>query len=446
MSTTRTGRAASLARSRAAAIPKLRLLFTPERGICTDPPFVLMQGRRSVIGRAVRSDEGIQLSDERVSRQHAQLQLTGSDVTVTDCGSKNGTYLNGAHVSSAKLKDGDILQIGDSFLVMRVEPLRLPPSEISSLAGASSVIRQLSADILSVARTSLSVLLLGESGTGKEVAAHALHAESGRQGMFVAVNCTAIPESLAESVLFGQIPGAYTGATAQPGLFRAAEGGTLLLDEVGDLSAPMQPKLLRVLETGEVYPVGSTRSVRVNVRVVAATNQDLPQLVRLGRFRGDLYTRLAGSTLLLPPLRTRREDILILAGRFHPELERVLNVTLVAALLLHSWPYNVRELKKVMEELKVRGNLDATLRRLEEAMARTADASIGPPEDEQPGSQMGRPRGAPAPTREQLIAVLSERHGIIRQVAQTLGCSARQVGRWIEQYKLEIEDYRRKPA
>ena len=208
-----------------------------------------------------------------------------------------------------------------------------------------------------VAQTDLPVLLLGETGSGKEGAAQWLHARSGRPAhRFVTINCAALSESVIESELFGHERGAFTGAlAAREGLFEAAHGGTLLLDEVGEFSARAQAKLLRVLETGEVVRVGSHQPRKVDVRVVAATHRDLPTLVQQGTFREDLYFRLSGLTLTIAPLRNRPSEIVPLANLFLRRLARSMGRPVwhladdaIAALLRHAWPGNVRELRNVV--------------------------------------------------------------------------------------------------
>jgi two-component system response regulator HydG len=237
-------------------------------------------------------------------------------------------------------------------------------AEAGDVIGDSPAIRGVLALVRQVAPTAATVLIQGESGTGKELVARALHDLSHRRGKpFVRVNCAALPETLLESELFGYEKGAFTGAVGRKdGRFQLADDGTLLLDEVGDLSLLTQAKLLRVLQEGEFEPLGATRTVKVDVRVVAATNQDLAQLVKEKRFREDLYYRLQVITVTVPPLRERREDILILAQHFlrrfatknHREMEGFTEAAL-ARLLEHSWPGNVRELEHVIERAVILG-------------------------------------------------------------------------------------------
>jgi DNA-binding NtrC family response regulator len=234
---------------------------------------------------------------------------------------------------------------------------RESPLSSSCIIGASKPIRDLFEQIALVARRAGAVLITGESGTGKELFARAVHDASGRDGAFVPVNCAAIPAELIESELFGHTDGAFTGAKgARSGLFESADGGTIFLDEIGDLPLPMQPKLLRVLQDGATRRVGSDRERRVKTRVVAATNRDLESDVRAGKFREDLYWRLNVIQLNLPPLRKRPFDIPLLIEHFVTRYaeasgEQPLEVSAEALALLtaYSWPGNVRELENVIE-------------------------------------------------------------------------------------------------
>ncbi|MBL8818863.1 MAG: sigma-54-dependent Fis family transcriptional regulator [Planctomyces sp.] len=229
------------------------------------------------------------------------------------------------------------------------EQLELQGSQ-GSILGVSRPVKKLLSMIERAARSELPVLLRGESGTGKELVARELHNMSSRRnGPFIAVNTAAIADSLSESELFGHVRGAFTGADrAREGVFKAASGGTLFLDEIGDMSASVQTRLLRVLQEGLIQPVGATDPVRVDVRIISATHQDLEQAIVDRAFRQDLYFRLKGIELHLPPLRSRQEDILLLARTFLGG-ERYLSAEAVTALLQYAFPGNVRELKQMMQ-------------------------------------------------------------------------------------------------
>ncbi len=231
-------------------------------------------------------------------------------------------------------------------------------SAFGDLIGASPAMREIFALIRKIAHGRSSVLLTGESGTGKEVVARTIHYHGSRaEKPFIPINCTAIPEGLLESELFGHVRGAFTGAhTSKRGLFEKADGGTLFLDEIGDMGLGLQSKLLRVLQDREVRPVGGTQSIVVDVRIIAASNRDLESEIAAGRFREDLYYRLNVIPIQIPPLRERREDVPVLAAAFLDEFAARLGKTVesiepaaMAALVAYDWPGNVRELRNVVE-------------------------------------------------------------------------------------------------
>ena len=238
-------------------------------------------------------------------------------------------------------------------LQTQVETLRQQLSSsgatFGSIRGSSRPMQRLFTQIERSAITDLPVLIRGESGTGKELIARELHQRSPRASKpFVAVNTAAVSENLVESELFGHVKGAFTGADrAREGVFRRADGGTLFLDEIGDMPASVQTRLLRVLQEGIVQPVGSEEGIRVNVRIISATHQDLEQAITDKAFRHDLYFRLKGIELTVPPLRERQEDILLLANSFLPS-DRAFSQCAVAALMAHRWPGNVRELQQMI--------------------------------------------------------------------------------------------------
>ena len=298
--------------------------------------------------------------------------------------------------------------------------------------GHSPALRQALEVLDQVAPARTTVLLLGESGTGKEVFARRLHQHSGRRGAFVPVNCAAIPDALLESELFGHERGAFTGAThSHPGRFAQADGGTILLDEIGDLPLALQAKLLRVLQEGEVQRVGSQQAQRVDVRVVAATNRDLQAEVSAGRFRADLYYRLHVVAIELPPLRDRVTDIPALAqhfvARFCAQNQRAvlpISAEALAALQRWDWPGNVRELENALERAVVLCRSDAIgLAELPERFARVADPT--------PGQMLSFAIGTPLEEIERtvLAETLRATGGDKRRAAVLLGISVRSVYR-----------------
>jgi transcriptional regulator with PAS, ATPase and Fis domain len=288
-----------------------------------------------------------------------------------DAGSRNGTYLNGVRASHGALAPGDVLRIGDCVGVVSVNgpaPARLDLEEISPQLLAGEIL----ADALEPARrcaaADLPIVLVGETGTGKERVARALHWWSGRRGQFHAINCATLPPALAEAELFGHTKGAFTGAErATEGRVRAAGRGTLLLDEIADLPLGMQPKLLRLLEENEIVPLGDDRAIRVDVRIIATTQVPLGDLVARGSFRQDLRARLSGVTVVLPPLRERKCEIIPLfrvflnlhSGGCPPDVE----ATLAEALCLYPWPDNVRELDLLSRRLLALHGSATTLKR-----------------------------------------------------------------------------------
>ncbi len=309
------------------------------------------------IGTAPSND--LRLTDPTVSRIHTELRLADNGILVRDAGSTNGTFIDGLRVVEATVGAGATIHIGATTVRVEFgeEPTFTevsPKDSFGDLLGASIDMRRVFAILERVAESNATVLLQGETGTGKDVAARAIHAASARaEGPFVAVDCGAIAETLIESELFGHVRGAFSGAVAdRAGAFEAAHGGTLFFDEIGELPLPLQPKLLRCLETHEVRRVGSNTSRAVDVRIIAATNRHLPAEVNSGAFREDLYYRLAVVTIELPPLRARREDVVLLAKHFYQAFRGAnvdLPTSIIATLVSREWRGNVRELRNFIE-------------------------------------------------------------------------------------------------
>jgi two-component system response regulator GlrR len=300
------------------------------------------------------------LSDPTVSRHHCAIRVTQRGFQLRDLGSTNGTWLANHLIETAYLKPGSPFRVGT--VALRFERLDdLIHEELSvedglgDALGASPAMRQIFATLAKLAPSDSTVLLEGETGTGKGLISDLIHRQSRRaNGPFVVVDCASIPATLIESELFGHEKGAFTGAqAARPGAFEAANGGTVFLDEIGELPLDLQAKLLRALEERLVKRLGSVRTIRLDVRVIAATNRDLREEVNRGRFRADLYYRLAVLQLRLPPLRERREDIPLLVHHFYRVFtgddDAVAPGALVAQLADHRWPGNVRELRSAVE-------------------------------------------------------------------------------------------------
>ena len=310
---------------------------------------------RVTIGSA--SGANIVVSDPTVSRLHAELEPREDGLWIRDLGSKNGTWVRGVFVVEARLASERQVRLGSiTFDVSPEAGVSARPvsqrESFGQLVGRAVAMRRLFAALTRVAATEYSVLVRGETGTGKELVARAIHDESRRQAQpFVVVDCAAIPEALFESQLFGHARGSFTGAlTARVGDFEAAQGGTIFLDEVGELPASIQPKLLRVLESRAIRRVGETQTRAVDVRIVSATHRDLLAMVSAGTFREDLYFRLAAVPIMIPPLRDRLEDVPLLVQRFlPPDRGGLLSAELAADLAERRWAGNVRELRNFVE-------------------------------------------------------------------------------------------------
>ncbi|HLV21455.1 MAG TPA: sigma 54-interacting transcriptional regulator, partial [Polyangiaceae bacterium] len=377
---------------------------------------------------------------------------------VRDLASTNGTLLDGRRIDRALLEPLSELRVGDAILKFVDRDIELyarygidgslrPPhqrlSQPSALVGGYQMDR-IAAEIQRIAQSELNVVLSGESGTGKEVVARELHRWSGRRGSFCAVNCAAIPGSLLESELFGYKRGAFSGADRdKPGVVKAAQGGTLLLDEIGDMPLEAQAKLLRVLQNREVVPLGATTPEQVDVRFVCATHRDLSRLQQAGKFRPDLFARLNEYQLRLPPLRERKEDILLLVRAFasrHGRPELVPSFGFMTGLLHYDWPYNVRELEACIKRCIALS--DALL--LDESKLpdsiREAMVDYGKPASRsEPRSVEDRPS---LPSEAELRALLQAHSGNIAAVGRQLGKARMQVHRWLKRYGIDVDDFR----
>jgi transcriptional regulator with GAF, ATPase, and Fis domain len=309
---------------------------------------------RTTIGSAPGAQ--VRVTDREVSRLHAELEPTDRGTWVRDLGSRNGTFVENLQVAAAMLPDGARIRVGRTDVVLRYPPEAASPVDLwpeerfGGLIGASTAMRELFAQMSRVAQSDAPVMILGETGTGKELAARAIHDASARAGgPFVIVDCAALASSLIEGELFGHARGAFTGAVAaRAGSFEAANGGTIFLDEIGELPLELQPKLLRVLESRSIKRLGESEHRSIDVRLVAATHRDLRRMVNAGAFREDLYFRIAVLPLVLPPLRARKADIPVL---FHHFLAGRHPVEPVSERELAEMPWlgNVRELRNFVE-------------------------------------------------------------------------------------------------
>jgi len=350
-------------------------------GTCPDGTFVRfrLSGDRMSVGRHGM----LQLFDPSVSREHAELSWNGETWIVTDVGSRNGTFVNGVGVQRKRISPGDTVKFGkvslklvgdaDEFdgdeaetraVTMASTSQTLPSGPgAQALVGRSDALRGAMKTAARAAKSNATVLLFGESGTGKELFARLVWEESSRAGRkFLPVHTGAIESSLLASTLFGHEKGAFTGADRQKkGLFEEADGGTIFLDEIGEINGETQVKLLRVLQEGEFMRVGGTEPVKVDVRVICATNRDLAAAVRDGRFREDLYYRLNVIQIHLPPLRERPGDISDLVRHYVAVIGgagKSVSGAAMSLLCRYSWPGNVRELRNVVERMVVLGARD----------------------------------------------------------------------------------------
>ena len=346
-------------------------------------PFVLTSAHpsRVYVGKSPSCE--LCLDNASVSRRHASLEVLATGVRLVDAGSTNGTWVNGLRVHDVTLRGNELVQFGPVAVQIAFGGAISLPTATSAirfggLIGASDSMRRLYPLLERLAKSDVPVLIEGETGTGKEVVAESLHEAGPRsQKPFVVFDCTTVPASLLESALFGHERGAFTGANSmRQGVFEQANGGTLFIDEIGDLDIALQARLLRAIERKEIQRVGGQGWVKVEVRVLSATRRNLEREIQEGRFRDDLFFRLAVARIDLPPLRSRQGDIEILAQYFWRQNggdSNELTPELLARLVAYDWPGNVRELANVVAQRIALGDLAPT------AVGRRAPSSIAPP-------------------------------------------------------------------
>jgi two-component system response regulator GlrR len=334
----------------------LRISWSDTRG-----PQECTVNHHAVIGSAPSAD--VVVSDPTVSKLHADVDPREDGIWIRDLGSRNGTYVEGILVRDGAVPEGGGVRVGSTLLTMQREPeakdVELwPEDHFGRLIGRSNAMRELFAILARVAPTDACVLIQGETGTGKELVANALHEASKRRtGPFIIVDCGALPENLLETELFGHARGAFTGAdAAREGAIEAADGGTVFLDEIGEVPLAVQPKLLRVLEARTVRRVGETQHRKVDVRFVAATHRNLRAMVNAGAFREDLYFRLSVLPVMIPPLRERTEDIPLLVEAFlKAQGAEWPDGAKPGELSERPWLGNVRELRTFVERALIFG-------------------------------------------------------------------------------------------
>jgi transcriptional regulator with GAF, ATPase, and Fis domain len=391
----------------------------------------------------------VRVPDKWMSSKHARIEPSFGRWVLVDTESKNGSIVDGHTTKRAVLTDGSIIELGHTlFIFFERLPIDAEASALVELTPEEGVLGLTTLDpswqheldrIKQIASSEIPMLIEGDSGTGKEVIARAIHTLSGRKGQFVPVNCGALPENLVESELFGYKKGAFSGAQSDhPGLVRSADGGTLFLDEIGDLPASSQAALLRVLQEREVMPVGGTRPVAIDLRVVAATHRDLDDMVAEQTFRHDLFARLAGFRIQVPPLNERRTDLGVLIGALHSRTFTAehpgFEIDAARLLLRYPWPLNVRELEQALATAQV-------LAGTEVVRAEHLPDTV----------RSGRPPGAPRPVvlsemdqkvRDQVVAALREHQGNVSAVARALDKDRKQIQRWIKRFGLDPSTYR----
>ncbi len=335
----------------------------PDRG-----ELVRLHDRPVYFGSSSECD--LTLTDSTVSRKHAYAELAGDEVMLVDNGSTNGTFIGGARLEKVAIGFGAEFKIGRSVIKLLpdeevVQPTPTREARFGSIIGGDTTMRQMFGLLTDVAATSATVLIEGETGTGKELIAEEIHQHSPRKnGPFVVFDCGSVPRELIESMLFGHVKGSFTGAiTDRKGAFAEAHGGTIFLDEIGEMALDLQPSLLRVLDKRAVRKVGSNTYENIDVRVVAATNRDLRAEVAKKAFREDLYYRLAVIRVAVPALRERGTDIPMLVQHFVQRFGPTLGVPAedLARLARYPWPGNVRELRNIIERaclLARGGNID----------------------------------------------------------------------------------------
>jgi transcriptional regulator of acetoin/glycerol metabolism len=386
------------------------------------------------------------LDDDEISRNHLCIRRTSDGWELADLDSKNGTKVNGVRARRTVLVDADIIEVGSVVMMFRDErrdDCACGDVEMGATASLPIALRTLSLDVearvaplLKIAPRPVTVLVRGETGTGKELTARAIHELSGRRGAFVAVNCGALPRTLIESELFGSKRGAFSGAREdRDGLVRRADGGTLFLDEIAELPEESQVALLRVLQEGEVRPVGGVDPIRVDVRVVAATHQDLEQRIAAGKFRQDLYARLIGFVVTLPPLRARREDIgTMIAAILDRVADQPSQITIqqaaMRALMTYPFPFNVRELEQTLRSaVALADGGEIRFEHLPEAIRSF-----------RPGALELRPEDQAL--RDRLVEGLREHRGNVTAVGRSLGKAPVQIRRWCRRFGIEISGFR----
>ncbi|MCA9607363.1 MAG: sigma 54-interacting transcriptional regulator [Myxococcales bacterium] len=406
------------------------------------------------------------VDDPTVSRTHARLEFDGVGYLLRDLASKNGTWVDNVRVREAYLPQAARIRLGHAEVAFsvageQVEVQLARGDRLGRLIGQSAQMREIMALIPRVAKSDVSVLIEGESGTGKELVAEAVQQHSRRADKpLVIFDCSAVAPELIESELFGHVKGAFTGAVGnREGVFAAAHGGTLFLDEIGELPLELQPKLLRVLERKEVKRLGSTKLLEIDVRVVAATHRDLPQMVKDGKFREDLYYRLAEVVVELPPLRDRLADVPVIAARILAEFASdgpvpELSDDAIDTLSRRPWSGNVRELRNVLKRAVVlaSGPLLTSRDLALDAGSPLRDAGVAARPAALPGAPMeigedlpikeARDRWVAPMEREYLVRIIKGCGADLDKAAEEAGIHRKSLERLLRQHGLKAADFR----
>ena len=417
------------------AVPGLVVIWTHDRPAALILP--LVNGRLD-LGRAAQ--EELFESDDRVSREHCRVEFDGTGWTVTDLDSRNGTSLHGVRVEGRKSTlDLPLVRVGRCLLwgVTDTRPFRRGVTVDGDVV-LGGLLRGVWAEIDLLGRAGSTLCLRGESGAGKELAARAFHDVQGASAAspFIGVNCAAIPEGLAERLLFGARKGAFSGATGDvQGYIQASDGGTLFLDEVAELDLRVQAKLLRVLETREVLPLGATRPERVALRVCVAAHADLAEQVAAGRFREDLYYRVGRPVVRIPPLRARLDE---LAWLVHGEVKRAsqgltASFRLVEECATRAWPGNVREL---LGEIRRAAHRALAAERDSVHLEDLAEDAGQRLEATAPLAAAAESTATAPPSDEAIERVLQDHAGNVTQAARALGMHRNQLRRWLSKRPL----------
>ena len=430
---------------------RLRVVSGPDQG----KDHALEAGTTMV---GTHADNDLVLTDATVSRYHLEIRIRRDGIEVRDLDTTNGTKHGPARVGQVILVGPARLRLG-KHTELDVEPIdsgvelgEWRGDRFGEVLGTTAAMHRLFALLARAAITEATILLHGETGTGKEAISEAVHQASGRAtGPFVVVDCGSIPHELIASELFGHARGSFTGAASdKQGLIEAANRGTLFLDEIGELALDLQPQLLRVLDRRQVRRVGDTHATDVDIRVIAATHRDLRAMVRAGKFREDLYYRLAVVAAHVPPLRERKADIPALAAWFAERMGRgsfALSPALLEQLERHDWPGNVRELRNVVERALSLGSA---------ALADLGDGAASPPSPEpaDPAPRTIPPAGSgvlelpfkeakaalvESFERDYLTALLARHRGNISRAAAEAGIDRNYIHRLVKKYGLEVD-------